>query len=35
VATVVDAVRNQPFDAQPSSEVQHTVTAMMRLLEFG
>ena len=32
VSSVVDAVRSGPFDSAPSQEVQHTVTAMMRLL---
>ena len=32
VTSVVDAVRIGPFDAPPSQEVQHAVTAMMRLL---
>lgn len=32
IQSVIDAVRSGPFDAEPSQEVKHATTAMMRLL---
>ncbi len=32
VESVIDAVRSGPFDGEPSQEVKHATTAMMRLL---
>ena len=32
VTSVVDVVRNSPFDGQPPTEVQHAVRSMIRLL---
>ena len=31
-AYTIDAVRTGPFDGEPSQEVKHATTAMMRLL---